>query len=106
MYANSICTAQRSLVQLEMLHREIFEGDMQPFTTTYTRVSCRGGVGGLEFPPSQNSPPEILKLSMVIIVVPSLLAIYMLLDIHVSMCYQNVVWVVCPRLRQKQSEWS
>ena len=58
--------------------------------------------GGLEFPPPP--PPEILKLSMVIIVVPSILAIqfYMLLDI--SMCHQNVVWKVCPRLRQKQSE--
>ena len=54
------------------------------------RVSYRGG-GGLEFP-----PPEILKLSMVII-----LAIYMLLNI--SMCHQNV-WKFCPRLRQKQSE--
>ena len=78
---------------------------MQPFTTTYTRVSCRG-VGALEFPPARISPQEILKLSMVIIVVPSILAIYMLLDVHVSMCYQNVVWVVCPRLRQKQSERS
>ena len=51
----------------------------------------------LEFPP----PPEILKFSTVVIVVPSILAI-MLLDI--SMCHQNVVWKVCPRLRQKQSE--
>ena len=41
--------------------------------------------------------PEILKLSMVII-----LAIYMLLN--VSMCHQNVVWKFCPRLHQKQSE--
>ena len=70
-----------------------------------SRVSYRGGEGGLEFPPPPPPhPPEILKLSMVIIVVPSILAIqfYMLLDI--SMCHQNVVWKVCPRLRQKQSE--
>ena len=26
------------------------------------------------------------------------------LILHVSMCHQNVVWKVCPRLRQKQSE--
>ena len=45
---------------------------------------------------SPQSYPEILKLSMVII-----LAVYMLLNI--SMCHQNV-WKVCPRLRQKQSE--
>ena len=54
--------------------------------------------------PGISPPPETLKLSMVIIiVVPSILAIqfYMLLDI--SMCHQNV-WKVCPRLRQKQSE--
>ena len=56
-----------------------------------------GGGGGPGIP-----PPEILKLGMVIIVVPSILAICMLLDI--SMCHQNVVWKVCPRLRQKQSE--
>ena len=68
--------------------------------SSLSRVSYRG-VGALESP-----PPEILKLGRVIIVVPSILAIYMLLDIHVSMCYQNVVWVVCPRLRQKQSERS
>ena len=56
------------------------------------------GGGRLEFfPPSHNFPyPEILKLSMVII-----LAIYMLLN--VSMCHQNVR-KFCPRLHQKQSE--
>ena len=57
------------------------------------------GGRGLEFPPgpSHDFPyPEILKLSMVII-----LAIYMLLN--VSMCHQNV-WKFCPRLHQKQSE--
>ena len=59
-----------------------------------TRVSYRGG-GDLESPPSHNFPyPEILKLSMVIIIV-----IYMLLDI--SMCHQSV-WKFCPRLRQKR----
>ena len=48
-------------------------------------------------PPSHNLPnPEILKLSMVII-----LAICMLLN--VSMCHQNVR-KFCPRLHQKQSE--
>ena len=59
---------------------------------------------GLEFPPPPPPPPpEILKLSMVIIVVPSVLAnqFYILLDI--SMCHQNVR-KVCPRLCQKQSE--
>ena len=62
-----------------------------------------GGAWGRGYPPP---PPEILKLSIVIIVVPSIIAIsfYMLLDVHVSMCHQNVVWKVCPRLRQKQSE--
>ena len=65
----------------------------------------RGG-GGAGISPQPEFPTRNLELSMVIIVVPSLLAIYMLLDIHVSMCYQNVVWVVCPRLRQKQSERS
>ena len=49
--------------------------------------------GGLDFSP----PPEIWKLSMIIIS-----AIYMLLNI--SMCHQNVVWKFCPRLRKKQSE--
>ena len=44
--------------------------------------------GGLEFPPP---PPEILKLSMVIIVVPSILAI-MLLDI--SMCHQMLLHII------------
>ena len=43
------------------------------------------------------SPPEILKLSMIIIS-----AIYMLLNI--SMCHQNVVWKFCPRLHKKQSD--
>ena len=43
-----------------------------------------GGRGGLEFPSTPQ--PEILKLSMVIIVVPSLLGIYL------TMCHQNVVW--------------
>ena len=46
---------------------------MRPLHTvfkTLIRVSYRGGA--LEFPPS---PPEILKLSMVTIVVPSILAI-------------------------------
>ena len=42
---------------------------------------------------------------MIIIVVPSILAIYMLLDIHVSICHQNVAWIA-PRLCQKQSEKS
>ena len=53
-----------------------------------------GGGPGIPPPP----PPEILKLSMVIIVVPSILAI------DISMCHQNVVWKVCSRLCQKQSE--
>ena len=55
------------------------------------------GGGGAGIPPIHSFPyPEILKLSMVII-----LAIYMLLN--VSMCHQNVLkfW---PRLRQKQSK--
>ena len=65
-----------------------------------------GGGGGLEFPPARIPPPsspEILKLSTVIIGVPSILACYMLLDI--SMYHQNV-WKVCPKLHQKQSERS
>ena len=50
---------------------------------------------------STSAPPpqEILKLSMVIIVVPSILAIYVSGHKYVS-----AVWKVCPRLRQKQSE--
>ena len=58
--------------------------------------SCAGFHTG-PLPLSHNFPyPEILKLSMVII-----LAIYMLLN--VSMCHQNVR-KFCPRLCQKQSE--
>ena len=47
-------------------------------------VSVSYREGGLEFP-LPPPPPEILKLSMVVI-----LAIYMLLNI--SMCHLNVVW--------------
>ena len=62
----------------------------------HVRVSYRGGPE-ISPPPSHNFPyPEILKLSMVIII-----AIYMLLN--VSMCHQNVR-KFCPRLRQKRSE--
>ena len=69
--------------------------------TLYAGFHTEGGA--LELPPLP-IPPETLKLSMVIIVVLSILAIqfYILLDIH--MCHQNVVWKVCPRLHQKQSE--
>ena len=56
--------------------------------------------GALELP----IPPETLKLSMVIIVVLSILAIQFYMLLNIRMCHQNVVWKVCPRLCQKQSE--
>ena len=60
----------------------------------------RGGGSRIFFPQPEFSPPEIFKLSMVIIVVPS--SISYLLDI--SMCHQSVVWKLRPRLHQEQSE--
>ena len=57
--------------------------------TLYAGFHTEGGA--LELPPPPSIPPKTLKLSMVIIVVLSILAIqfYMLLDI--PMCHQNVV---------------
>ena len=43
------------------------------------------------------SPPQNLEIEY-----GYYCGLIMLLDI--SMCHQNVVWKVCPRLRQKQSE--
>ena len=57
----------------------------------------KGGGAGIPPPPiSHNFPyPEILKLSMVIILA--------ILHVTERMCHQNV-WKFCPRLHEKQSE--
>ena len=48
-------------------------------------------------------PPEILKLSIVIIVVPSISPIQFYMLLGISMCHQNVVWKVCPSISPGRS---
>ena len=72
-----------------------------------TRVSYRGEGGDLEFfPPSHNFIANIDGTTIITMLNFKISGgrrkFYMLLDI--SMCHQNVVWTVCPRLHQKQSE--
>ena len=79
MYANSICTAQESLkCCIEKFLRETCNPLQPPIPGSHAE-----GWGPWNFPPTESLPPRNLELSMVIIVVPSILAIYMLLDIHV-----------------------
>ena len=70
---------------------------LYPVTLNHLSQGFIQRLGGPGISPPPNFPyPEILKLSMVII-----LAIYMLLN--ASMCHQNVR-KFCPRLHQKQSK--